>query len=542
MSSFLILLFFTVATFGPPAVLAQDPPPSEKQELAEEYLSHARSFRDTGLWPQVLVATERAEELLDDQTSVSLRTEVAIARAGALQALERSRESLEIALPALQAARDAGLPGLELRALINISSAYSRAGQHEAALDAVKQGYGLAEQLEDAEHRQRFLLNRARIYLALQDWDGMQKAVDQAAAIERDEAVSDLDTTLLLARLSVARMQGDLEAGRQLAQSAVDRSAPDSYYGAFAREALADMLCALGHAEDALLFYRQALATFEMVEAPWDQSRAAKAYGACLEQTGDLPQALQALTISREQLKRVHERRQADAVAAMEAMTRSDGLRAELARVRQKNEALSRLRLWQGIALSVSLALVLALMLWGVQQFRRQRIMTYQARHDALTGLSNRRGFEDEANSMFDRQRKDGKAPALLSIDLDHFKRVNDRFGHPAGDEVLVIFSALLRASTRSGDLLGRVGGEEFSILLPSASKNRATAVGERIRKRVASADFSAIDLDLQTTCSIGLAVADEQDIDSMSDLMALADRRLYKAKQAGRNCVIDSD
>ncbi len=168
--------------------------------------------------------------------------------------------------------------------------------------------------------------------------------------------------------------------------------------------------------------------------------------------------------------------------------------------------------------------------------------MTYQARHDVLTGLTNRRGFEDEANRMLTRQRKAGKAPALISIDLDHFKRVNDRFGHPAGDEVLVIFSALLRASVRPGDLVGRIGGEEFSILLPSASESSATAVGERIRKRVASTDFSAIDLDLQMTCSIGVAVGDEQDTDSMSDLMALADRRLYKAKQAGRNCVIDSD
>ncbi|MCC5864132.1 MAG: GGDEF domain-containing protein [Wenzhouxiangella sp.] len=523
-------------------VLAQGAPASEEQQLVREFLDHARSLRESGLWPQVLIATERASELLDDEAPATLRAEVAIARAGALQALERSSESLEVSLPVLEFVRAEGLVGLELRALLNISSAYSRGGQHEAALQAAESGYLLAERLGDAEHRQRFLLNRGRIYLAMQDLDAMGVAVEQAAAIERAESIPELDTTLLLARLAVLRNQGDIEQGERLARSLVDQSDPDTYYGAFAREALADMLCRLDRADEALPFYEQALATFATADAPWDRSRAAQAYAACLEQVGQLPEAVQALRVSRAQLALVHERRQAGAVAALEAMTRTEQVRAEMTAVRLENEALDRVRTWQGIALAVSVVLVLGLMLWGGLQFRQQKLMGHLASHDELTGLRNRRGFKAKASRIFARQRKEGNGPALLSLDLDHFKQVNDRFGHATGDQALVIFSAILRSSARPGDLIGRIGGEEFSVLLPTASKAGANAVGERIRSRLEATDLSPIAVDLNMTCSIGIAFGGEPGIDSLEKLMVLADRRLYAAKQTGRNRVIDAD
>lgn len=520
-------------------VRAQAPAYWEADQLARQYLDHARSLREAGLWQQVLMATELASGSLGDTTADALHAEIAITRAGALQALERSRESLEIALPALEIVRNAGLHELQLRALLNISSAYSRAGQHEPALEAISEGLSIAERLGNAEQQQRFLLNRARIYLARGDTDDMRAAVAQAAAVEREKTIPELDVTMLLARLSAARSRDDLDEAKHLARLSSAQSDPESFYGAFARESLADLLCSTERSDEALDLYKQALTTFEQLDVPWDHSRSAMKFSACLEQLGHWPEALKAMQISREQLGLAHARRQAEAVAALDAMTGAERLQGELLRAHLENQALASARAWQRAALAAALVVVLALMLWGGLQFTRQKSMWHLARLDSLTGLTNRRGLEEQAGKIFARRRRAEGGPALLSIDLDHFKQVNDRFGHAAGDRVLETFSGILQASARPNDLIGRMGGEEFSMLLPAASPANAVAVAERIRGKLESTDFSAIGSDLCMTCSIGVALAEEDGVQSVADLMALADRRLYQAKNAGRNQVV---
>ena len=161
---------------------------------------------------------------------------------------------------------------------------------------------------------------------------------------------------------------------------------------------------------------------------------------------------------------------------------------------------------------------------------------------DFLTGLPNRREFmarlDDEQARL---QRDVGEQGAVLMLDLDHFKRVNDEYGHATGDAVLRHLAALMRDSQRKIDTLGRVGGEEFAVLLPGADMAAATAFAERLRQRIASTPLEAEGRMLSVTVSIGIAALDAADTSGDAALVR-ADKALYCAKRGGRNRVEQVD
>jgi diguanylate cyclase len=158
------------------------------------------------------------------------------------------------------------------------------------------------------------------------------------------------------------------------------------------------------------------------------------------------------------------------------------------------------------------------------------------SRTDGLTGLLNRRHWENLLAQEFERCRTTGYASTLLLIDLDHFKAINDTRGHPAGDAVLQAFAALLREHFRLGDSIGRYGGEEFGVVLPGAPLAEARAVAERF---VATVRVKAKDAGTTCPCTVSIGVA--QCEDAMRDHTAwlkLADASLYRAKVGGRDRV----
>jgi diguanylate cyclase len=177
------------------------------------------------------------------------------------------------------------------------------------------------------------------------------------------------------------------------------------------------------------------------------------------------------------------------------------------------------------------------------------------ARSDPLTGLANRRRFEEAFDETLERAGRatsdQATAPvmSMLMLDIDYFKRVNDRFGHAAGDRVLVIFADILRNNLRSVDIPARVGGEEFAALLPGADLATAASVAERVRQAVeahaahAQAPSDAAHPDnIAFTVSIGAAASPADCPADYDALMSVADRRLYTAKQGGRNRVVAED
>jgi diguanylate cyclase (GGDEF)-like protein len=159
---------------------------------------------------------------------------------------------------------------------------------------------------------------------------------------------------------------------------------------------------------------------------------------------------------------------------------------------------------------------------------------------DGLTGVLNRSALLAAGQHEMDWVRPVGQAVVLLMIDVDHFKAINDRYGHGGGDLALQHLVAMLRFGLREGDLLGRLGGEEFAIVLQSGSAEIAEVVAERLRSRVEAEHVAFGDEIIEMTISIGLAVRQAGD-QSIERLMARADAALYHAKRSGRNRVMKS-
>ncbi|GMQ90415.1 MAG: diguanylate cyclase [Gammaproteobacteria bacterium] len=172
--------------------------------------------------------------------------------------------------------------------------------------------------------------------------------------------------------------------------------------------------------------------------------------------------------------------------------------------------------------------------------------LTEQATTDPLTQLKNRRAFFQEGRQGLALSQRSGNHLSVMLLDIDHFKRVNDTYGHQAGDRVLTALAELLGEMGRTVDTVARVGGEEFAIVLPDTSLAGAAVLAERIRTAVEHSAFDTGAQPVSLTVSVGVATFGADPVDSPADsidaLLKVADRRLYIAKKEGRNRICTSD
>lgn len=166
------------------------------------------------------------------------------------------------------------------------------------------------------------------------------------------------------------------------------------------------------------------------------------------------------------------------------------------------------------------------------------RELESQASRDSLTGIVNRRYFLSEAKRLMGRADELGAPLTLMIIDIDHFKRINDQYGHLAGDEVLVAVVRACVEHLRTGDCFGRLGGEEFALILPGADHKEATEAAERLRVATEAVSLTLDGVPIRPTVSIGIA-RQALGADTLSALMHRADLAMYAAKNRGRNCVV---
>jgi len=160
------------------------------------------------------------------------------------------------------------------------------------------------------------------------------------------------------------------------------------------------------------------------------------------------------------------------------------------------------------------------------------------SRTDELTGLANRRAFMSHGRAAVDQAKRYARPLSLLMIDIDHFKKINDTYGHPAGDEALRTMADVLRRVSRAADTVGRLGGEEFAMLLPETSADEATIFAERLRMAVKELIVEYKGTTITFTCSIGLA-QEGGALDTVDTLLHAADEALYEAKTEGRDRVV---
>ncbi|HET7773581.1 MAG TPA: tetratricopeptide repeat-containing diguanylate cyclase, partial [Burkholderiaceae bacterium] len=302
----------------------------------------------------------------------------------------------------------------------------------------------------------------------------------------------------------------------------------------------------LGRTREALVDLSRARAHFEQQSDPAFLEQIHEQRALALEAIGDWRGAAQARAMQAELVRTVAERVKAQQLARLQVQfdtARKDEENAALfaentLRKQALEDAASIQRLqWLLIAVGGVAFIALGVMTW--RQVHLSRRMRDLALSDELTRLPNRRNLLAQAQLRMDQAEDDKLALSVLAIDIDHFKRINDLYGHEAGDLVLRRVAQACTSAMRSNDVIGRVGGEEFVAILAEADREVARAVGERMRAAVQALRFPDIAADLGVTISLGLAERAEHE-HLFSALAARADAALYRAKQAGRNRLED--
>lgn len=181
---------------------------------------------------------------------------------------------------------------------------------------------------------------------------------------------------------------------------------------------------------------------------------------------------------------------------------------------------------------------VIVFVLLLFRQLRVRNKLILLTRTDTLTGVANRSTLFKHGKKMVANFKEQPEELSILLLDLDHFKKINDNFGHYVGDEVLIVVSSLLKETMRSRDMLSRFGGEEFVALLPFADSNKAKAIAMRINDKIAQHDFSPLVLQTKVTLSIGVATMIDNQM-SFDDLLHNVGLAMYQAKEQGRNTVV---
>ncbi len=473
---------------------------------------------------------------------------------------------------ALATAQDSGDLTLERDCRHLLGNVYGRLYNTERATECLLDAAELSRRLDDLAGEASALMDLGEVTASrLQDWTQALAYHGQAlAAFEQTGNDSGQGTCLYHiagAHLELGQWAQARTHGERAAQ--VSARAGDTRHQALALSVVARALDAQGHPEQAAAQHGQALALLQppLVDLPEPLAWTRLYSAANLETRGRVQDAcdvyVQVLAdserfdwtelavLAHHKLRLLHKGR-----GDMErAMTHLEGEQAAQRQLLEgelalKSHALlqhevdwaeSETKLYKLRSVELASANV------ALEQANREKsalvaalqeqsvLMERQLREDRLCGVFNRHHIEETLAREFEQHRAEERVMSLIMLDVDHFKRVNDLFSHPVGDEVLRRLGALLRSLCRSSDVPGRYGGEEFIVVLPNTTLFQATVVAQRLRAAVEYADWPAVAPGLSVTLSLG--VATNEGLPNFERLVSLADAKLYEAKRT-RNCV----
>lgn len=429
-------------------------------------------------------------------------------------------------------------------AVNGIATVYNRMGDYAQAQHYYEQT--LKTQLAAGTQREAIvtLYNIGRTRENLRQWDGARNDFTTALEMSRKLGYVRGEAYALRGLASVDNAQGNARLALQRLDDAqrLQAGLPDERLRAqieLQRGIALRLLKRYGESAAAL---NNALAVFRGADSLAEVSAVHSALADTYAEAGDWRAAYEHQRKLKEGTDRLHARQIDERVASLKVefdMAAKEKENALLLREKVATEAAlaeqRRAGRLQGLVIALAALLAVVLAILALRHRRTSRQMRTLAMTDELTGLANRRHLLMQLAALIE---KPGAPPcALLIADLDHFKPINDTYGHLIGDDVLRAVGAALKAAVREPALLGRLGGEEFLVVLPGADLQAARVAGERIREAVAAVDASPWFKHRSLTVSVGVTVA-QPGVDTVSSALKRADEALYAAKEAGRNCV----
>ena len=389
------------------------------------------------------------------------------------------------------------------------------------------------------------LHNLGRAYENLHEWDGARRSFTESLALSRQLNYPRGEAYALRGLAAVLNASGDPKAALETLSRAesLQRQGPDARLRAQIQLARGVALHKLDRLPESIAALEDALAVFRQADAMGELNATYSELADVYAASGNWRAAYDRQTSAKETSDRLLNNQLDQRFATLKVEFDTAAKEKENAALIRENEinqqALAqarRVRQLQAavILLSVTLALVLATL--AIHQRRNALRMRYLAHTDELTDVPNRRSVLSRLEPLL--RDPDQGSCAVLIIDVDHFKKINDQYGHPIGDEVLKVVANAVRSVVGEPNFFGRLGGEEFLIVLPRADLSAARTTAERFRETIMSVDTSRWFSDRRRiTASIGCA-ASIPATDTPSTMLKRADLALYAAKRGGRNCV----
>jgi diguanylate cyclase (GGDEF)-like protein/putative nucleotidyltransferase with HDIG domain len=515
----------------------------EAHQISEQHDHHlglAHALRTLGFHDIALSDFKSALNKLDQAVATAQACEdLALERdcknmlGNVYRSIFNTERAIECLLEAMELSRQLGDLAGEANALMNLGVvASSRMKDRNKALSYYQQAYAVFEKAGNKPAQGACLYSIADAYQELGQFAQAQACGEQAAQVSAQggDALHHALSISVIARALDA--QGEPVRAAALHQQALTllqpphQDLPEPL--AWIRLYSAANLELGGALQEACRLYAQVLADTE--EFGWKELAMLAHHKLTLlyKRCGDMERAMFHLEGEREVQRNLLEEEMALKNRALMVQYEVDRAEAEarLYKVRSVELASANVALEQ--ANREKSALVAALQ-------EQSLLLERQLREDRLCGVFNRHHIEEILEREFGRHRSEGSVLSLIMLDVDHFKRVNDQFSHPVGDEVLRRLGALLLSLCRPADAPGRYGGEEFVLVLPGTALSEAVAVAQRLRGEVEHADWQAVAPGLSVTLSLGVATS--EGLPDFERLVARADAKLYEAKRK-RNCV----